>query len=176
MLVSLIPSLVLQERAKLQRSALGKLKWSYLQVCFKCTGTPSLLGRCSRCQTAGPEAWRFLGSVQNFYNHRDALFNTLKIDRLRRVAKTPDGLWLWTWSSFRVELQCGLLGFLPALWRWLTSGSLVQVLMSSCLTPPEHWWRRLLLSLLPSILTAASLFWYVVTVRLDSGSAASTMC
>lgn len=41
------------------------------------------------------------GSVQNFYNRCDALFNALEIDQVGRLPKTPDGLWLWIseWRS-----------------------------------------------------------------------------
>lgn len=43
------------------------------------------------------------------YNHHDALFfGQHFINRsVAPVAKTPDGLWLWMWSSFTAELQSG---------------------------------------------------------------------
>lgn len=84
MLVLLIPSLVLQERAKLQRTVLDKIKRNYLRfvsniqgLCLEDVRTARLLHL----------RLKVSGSIQDFYNQCDALFNTLKIDQVRQLPK-----------------------------------------------------------------------------------------
>lgn len=77
---------------------------------------------------------KVLGSVQNFYNHRNALFNTLKIDQVRRLPCFGHSGALH-WRSTRVATA------------WFSTRSLsvvkpLQVLMSSMPIATSLHFRR----------------------------------
>lgn len=75
------------------------------------------------------------GSVQNFYNRCDALFNALEIDQVRRLPKHRMVCGYGSQSGAPEWPQCGF-------WAWLSSRSLVQVLMSSVLVAASLHFNR----------------------------------
>lgn len=120
-------------RAKLQRRALDKLEWSYLRF------VSNVHGLCLEGARALWDRWtwgvKVSGSVQNFYNRCDALFNALEIDQVRRL---PKHRMVCGYGSQSGAPEWPQRGF----WAWLSSRSLVQVLMGSVLVAASLHFNR----------------------------------